>query len=435
MIKLPSEFTDRMKLQLGGGYEEFINSYNLPPRRAIRVNTLKISVENFMKISPFALAPVPWEPCGFFVEGEGLGKTVLHAAGAYYVQEPSAMSAVPALEVQPGERVLDLCAAPGGKGTQIAQYMNGKGTLVLNEPILSRRDILAQNVERLGLKNATITCAEPQFLATVFENYFDKILVDAPCSGEGMFKKEPNAIPEWSTAIVEKCAKRQSEILSSADKMLCGGGRLVYSTCTFAPEEDELQIENFLASHKTYRLLTMQKLLPHEVRGEGHFFAALEKTAGGRAEEFPPLAPFVSKKTEKIYREWERENLKIRFDNLVEEGGKLYCFSDGARNFSEYVPQKERWRLRSLIPIGDVAGKTALTFAPSHALATRLSYNGANCIELDEQTAVNYLRGLTFPCPPGLKGWYLATYKNLPLGWCKAVNGTAKNHYPKGLRI
>ena len=265
MLELPKEFAERMSLQLGAAFPDFLKSYNGKPQKAIRVNTLKISAENYTKISPFALSPVPWEPSGFFVEGESLGKTVLHAAGAYYVQEPSAMSAVPELDVKPGERVLDLCSAPGGKGTQIAQYMHGEGVLVLNEPVLSRRDILAQNVERLGIKNAVITCADPDFLATVFENYFDKILVDAPCSGEGMFKKESNAIPEWSPQNVAMCAERQAKILSAADKMLCGGGRIVYSTCTFSLEEDEGQIENFLRSHPNYKLIKMKKLLPHEI--------------------------------------------------------------------------------------------------------------------------------------------------------------------------
>lgn len=435
MLDLPEEFKERMKFQLGGDYGEFINSYGLPPRRAIRVNTLKISAEDFIKISPFALTPVPWERSGFYVEEEGLGKTVLHAAGAYYVQEPSAMSAVPQLEVKPRERVLDLCAAPGGKGTQIAQYMKGEGVLVLNEPVLSRRDILSQNAERLGLKNAAVTCASPAYLATIFENYFDKILVDAPCSGEGMFKKEPNAIPEWSQANVEMCARRQAEILASADKMLCGGGRLVYSTCTFSPEEDEQQVENFLSLHKSYKLLDMKKLLPHQVLGEGHFYAVLEKQEGGRAEDFPLIKPSVPKKTELgPYREWEAATLRRPVENLVAEGGSLFTFYGGAQDFSCAVPEKERWRFRSLIPLGNIGEKRS-PFVPAHAFATRLTTEEANFLQVDGQTALKFLRGLTFDCAADLKGWYLVTYENLPLGWCKAVNGTAKNHLPKALRI
>ena len=436
MFNLPPEFTERMRGQLGESFGEFIKSYELPPQRAIRVNTLKISVENFKKITPFALTPVPWEPSGFYVEGESLGKTVLHAAGAYYVQEPSAMSVVPELGVKPGERVLDLCSAPGGKGTQIAQYMNGEGVLVLNEPVPSRRDILMQNLERLGVKSATVTCAAPDFLAEIFTNYFDKILVDAPCSGEGMFKKESAAIPEWSLQNVEMCAQRQAEILAAADKMLCGNGRLVYSTCTFAPAEDEEQIQNFLSSHPDYTLLKMHKLLPHEVRGEGHFFAVLQKSEGERAEDFPILKSSVPKKADlRAYREWESMTLKANIENLVLDGDMLYCFYSGVQNFAAALPDSEKWRIRQLIPLGKIDAKKFTPFTPSHAISTRLSSSAANAVEVDEPTALNFLRGLTFDCQQNLKGWYLVTYKNLPLGWCKAVGGTAKNHLPKGLRI
>lgn len=438
MLELPVEFIERMRAQLGDSFAEFMASYKTEPQKAIRVNTLKISVENFKKISPFALSPVPWEPSGSFVAGEGLGKTVLHAAGAYYVQEPSAMSAVPELEVKAGERVLDLCAAPGGKGTQIAQYMNGDGILVLNEPVSSRRDILAQNVERLGIKNATITCADPEILATLFENYFDKILVDAPCSGEGMFKKEPNAIPEWSQQNVKMCAERQAKILASADKMLCGGGRLVYSTCTFSTEEDEGQIDNFLKTHPNYKLIKMKKLLPHEIRGEGHFVAVLQKCDGERAD-FPLLEPSIPKKGEiHAYREWESATLKCRLENIILKDNMLYYFNDGTQNFLSSAKlhdsrlRHDAFRLSQAIPLGKIESKY---FTPAHAICTRLTPDMAQSIEVDEQTAINYLRGLTFTCSAHLKGWYLVTYKNLPLGWCKAVNGTAKNHLPKGLRI
>ncbi len=436
MLDLPGEFSARMKLQLGAEYPAFEQSYLLPPKKAIRVNTLKISVEAFKKITPFALSPTPWEPSGFFVEGDGLGKTVLHAAGAYYVQEPSAMSVVPWLDIKEGERVLDLCSAPGGKGTQIAQYMHGKGTLVLNEPVPSRRDILAQNVERLGIKNAAITCADPAFLAGIFENYFDKILVDAPCSGEGMFKKERNAIPEWSPQNVFACAARQGDILSAADVMLCGGGRLVYSTCTFSPEEDENQIENFLKSHSGYKLLEMRKLLPHKIQGEGHFFAVLQKTDGSRAADFRKLTPSIPKKCDlHSYREWESATLSTAVNNLILDGDVLFSFEDGAEDLASAFPGKDRWMIKQSLFLGRLDSKSRAPFSPSHAFATRLSKDDANSVEVDESTALSYLRGLTFNCLAELKGWYLVTYMGLPLGWCKAVNGIAKNHLPKGLRI
>lgn len=435
MIELPEEFKRRMSAALGDGYGAFLESYNRPPERAIRVNTIKISVENFKKISPFFLSPVEWEQNGFFVESEAPGKTVLHAAGAYYVQEPSAMSAVPELGVKAGERVLDLCSAPGGKGTQIAQCMNGEGTLVLNEPILSRRDILAENVERLGVTNAVITCATPDFLSGYFKEYFDKILVDAPCSGEGMFRKEPKSVCEWSPSTVEMCAQRQADILASADRMLCGGGRLVYSTCTFSEQEDEFQIENFLKSHKEYSLVKMKKLLPHTVRGEGHFVAVLQKNEGERAEEFPLLETNIKRAADRQYREWESATLNARIGTLAQYGDMLMCFRKGARDLTAYLPKNEKWRFRQSLFLGKTDAANRTPFTPSHGLAKRLDPSFAKSIEVDEETAINYLRGFTFECAQELKGWYLVTFEGLSLGWCKAVNGVAKNHLPKGIRI
>ncbi len=433
MIELPRDFLDRMKEELKGDFDAFIASYDRAPARAIRVNTLKISIDDFLKISPFPLRPVPWEESGFFTDSEGPGRTPLHAAGAYYVQEPSAMSVVPkavkaANEIK-GKRVLDLCSAPGGKGTQLAAAMGGEGILVLNEPILSRRDILAENVERLGVGNAIISCARPEQLAKSFENYFDLILVDAPCSGEGMFKKEPNAIPEWSRENVIKCAQRQSDILNEADKMLCGGGILAYSTCTFSREEDEEQIQNFLKSHVGYTLVEEKKLYPHEMCGEGHFYAILKKIEGDRADDFPPLNPSKSPKDKAaldVYRKWEGETLKLRLDNIAVRGENIYQIPQNAPKFEADYP------VQTLLPIGRTDGKN---FFPHHSLAMRLNCGGAETFALDYDGAVSFLKGLTLPCPADMKGWYLAAYSNLPLGWVKAVNGTAKNHYPKGLRI
>lgn len=421
MTELPAEFKGRMKKILGEEFDSFIESYSRPPEKGIRVNPLKIPPEEFEKISPVQLdGKVLWEKCGYYANGESLGKSIAHAAGMYYVQEPSAMCAAPELEVKAGERVLDLCSAPGGKGTQLAAYMDGGGILVLNEIDGKRCDILRSNVERLGVKNAVTTNRTPQSLAEKFEGYFDKILVDAPCSGEGMFKKEPNAIPEWSLANVLRCAERQAEILNCADKMLAGGGRLVYSTCTFAPEEDEEQIENFLKAHSGYRLLKIQKLFPHKVRGEGHFCAVLEKT-GGERRETCKLKFKVDKTAERLYREFEKEYLSVRMENLHLFGDKLYSLLDG-------LPEI----MRSGIFLGEIKSGR---FEPSHTLAMCLKKDEATYIEVDENTAIKYLRGLTFDCGGEEKGWRLVTFLGYPLGWCKAVGGVAKNHLPKGLRI
>lgn len=428
MIELPSEFCARVKRELGSEYSQFISSYNLPVARGVRVNTLKISVEDFMRISSVNLdGGVPWEKNGFYTDSESPGKTILHAAGLYYVQEPSAMCAAPELCVKAGERVLDLCSAPGGKGTQLAQSMNGDGVLVLNEILPKRAEILRSNVERLGVKNALVTSAEPSVLAGLFEEYFDKILVDAPCSGEGMFKKEQSAIPEWSLDNVLLCVERQKNILNSAAIMLSCGGRLVYSTCTFSLEEDEKQVENFLKSHKDFVLVSMKKLLPHKVRGEGHFCAVLEKTGGGRKDL--PLLNFSvrDKKLLKVYREWERETLNISIDRVMQSGNNFYYIPDGSPDLAG-----SRFKYNEGIFLGQVSpdGKR---FEPSHTLAMSLKNNEAACIPVDEKTARDYLRGITFGT--SCSGWKVVTYLNYPLGWCKGVNGTAKNHLPKGLRI
>lgn len=331
------------------------------------------------------------------------------------------MCAAPKLEVKRGERVLDLCSAPGGKGTQLAQEMQGEGIIFLNEINFTRAKILSSNVERLGIKNAVVTCASPERLAGEFTEYFDKILVDAPCSGEGMFKKEESAIPEWSLENIERCAARQAEILENAYKMLCGGGRMVYSTCTFAPEEDEIQVEKFVATHNC-KLIEMQKLYPHLIRGEGHFYAVIEKKSGGR-REIKQVLPSKDKRIS-LYRDWERDNLKTSFENLCFVGDTLYSLPDG-------MPKTDVQTLRAGIRLAEIKDRVI----PSHSLAMCLNVGEAEGIEVDESTAINYLRGLTFPCPESANGWKTVTYKNFPLGWCKCTGGTAKNHLPKGVRI
>lgn len=426
MIELPISFSERMKTELGDGYDAFIASYDRLPYKAIRVNTLKISVEEFKKISPFKLKCVPWEECGFYIDSERAGKSFYHSAGLYYSQEPSAMSAAPLLEVTPDECVLDMCSAPGGKGTQLAQKMQGKGVLVLNEIEYSRAKILSQNVERLGIKNALVTNCSPQEIAEFLPEYFDKVLVDAPCSGEGMFLKEPSALTEWSESNVSACAVRQSKILESAKKALKAGGLLVYSTCTFAPEEDEIQIKNFLADNPDFTLIEMHKLLPHEVEGEGHFVALLKKNGESEGTAVKPFVASCNKKVEALWRDFEKHNLSVKFNNLHQIRNNLYSLPDGC----PCLP--ERALLRAGVCLCEIKGDR---IEPSHSLAMCLSSDDAPSLNLDEKQTADYLHGLTLECPMELKGWVLATYKGFPLGWCKCVGGTAKNHLPKGLRI
>lgn len=427
MIELPKDFLNRMKQDLGERYDDFLASYSRSPYKAIRINTLKISVEEFKKISPFKLEPVPWEESGFYIDEDKAGKNAYHAAGLYYSQEPSAMSAAPLLNVKPYERVLDMCSAPGGKGTQLAQKMRGKGIIVLNEVDYSRAKILSRNVERLGITNAIVLNCSPDEIADRYLGYFDKILVDAPCSGEGMFLKEPAALTEWSPQNVLSCAVRQSKILVSAKKSLKAGGLLVYSTCTFAPEEDEIQIKNFLADNPEFTLVEMRKLLPHEIRGEGHFIALLKK--GGVSESYAvkPQASNCNKKIEALWRDFEKTYLTKKFSNLHIIKNNLYSLPDDCPE----LPPESRL-LRVGVCLGEVKDGR---IEPSHALAMSSDFCIAQSLELDENQALDYLRGLTLDCPDSLKGWAVVKVHGYPLGWCKCVNGTAKNHLPKGLRI
>lgn len=423
MLDLPQLFLERMKGELGDQFPAFLASYDRSAYKGLRVNVAKITVEDFQKISPFALSLITWTNNGFYITEEKPGRHPFHQAGLYYCQEPSAMSAAPLLDVQDGERVLDLCSAPGGKGTELSAR-NPHGITILNEINFSRAKILSQNVERMGL-NAIVTCASPEQLASEFAGYFDKILVDAPCSGEGMFLKEEYAIPEWSPENVQMCADRQQGILDCANTMLRGGGRLVYSTCTFAPQEDEDQVQHFLNSYP-YTLISQKKIYPHQEQGEGHFVACLQKEEG--EEQNKPLMPCkVDKKSQELYRKFEQETFggKLKMENLCLVGNQLYALPNQCPKCGVQV-------LRAGIQLGEVIKDR---FEPSHALAMAVQSQFANCVPVDEQTAQDYLFGLTIPCNEALKGWCLVTIQGYALGWGKAVNGTLKNHYPKGLRI
>ena len=253
---LPQEFTERMKEMLGAEYDEFLASYDLPKYQSLRVNMLKGTKEAFLEKETFSLTEIPWAENGYYYEAEDApGKHPYHEAGVYYIQEPSAMAPVAYLEAKPGERILDLCAAPGGKSTQIASYMKGEGLLICNEIHPARAKILSENIERMGIRNAMVTNETPARLADVFEGYFDRILVDAPCSGEGMFRKNEDACGEWSLENVEICGNRQDEILDCAASMLKPGGRIVFSTCTFAPIENEGSIVRMLNRHPEFHVV------------------------------------------------------------------------------------------------------------------------------------------------------------------------------------
>ena len=432
MYALPEKFMENMKKQLPENeWEAFFACYEKPPFKGVRLNPLRGDVTAMKAVLPFLGTPVAWEENGYYTDGEKVGASPYHFAGVVYSQEPSAMCAAPLLDVQPGERVLDLCSAPGGKGTQLACKMDGKGVIVLNEPIVSRAKILSQNVERLGIKNAVVTTEYPQALVKKFSGYFDKIMVDAPCSGEGMFRKNADeALSEWSEENVALCAARQKEILNCATEMLAVGGRLVYSTCTFALAEDEGQVVSYLAEHPEMRLIRQEKLYPHKIDGEGHFAALFEKTArvGEWDCRLKPAKKSVTVGGERAYRDFEKAFFKERFAfRLYENNGVLY----------ELPQDVFDWKGLQILRVGVRLGEVRNgRFEPSHALA--MCAKPSECqnvldLPITDERVDKYLRGETVDCDLP-NGWCLVCVDGYPLGLGKAVNGTMKNHLPKGLR-
>lgn len=454
---LPIKFQERMQKMLGEEYEAFLQGYDKPRFHALRRNPLKIEKEQFQELVPFKLKEVPWTEHGYYYENtDQPGKHPFHEAGIYYIQEPSAMSVVEYLEVKPGEQVLDLCAAPGGKTTQIAGFMKGEGLLVCNEIHPQRAKILSENIERLGVKNALVTNETPQRLSAVFPGFFDKILVDAPCSGEGMFRKNEEALTEWSLENVQMCAERQDEILEEAAKMLKPGGRICYSTCTFAPAENEDCMARFVTKHPQFHLVEVEKkgtmsagnpcyaqtkveglektirLWPHKLDGEGHFIAVLEKE-GVLETDYKPMSRNDSEKPLKEkdcqeYLEFEKEFLKVK------QGKEVFLFGEQLYAMPENMPGLKGLKVvRPGLHLGTLKKKR---FEPSHALALSLKPEEVKYswdLKSDSLEIKQYLSGQTFPAE-GEKGWYLITVEGYSIGWGKLAGGVMKNHYPKGLR-
>ncbi|MBR2646300.1 MAG: RsmF rRNA methyltransferase first C-terminal domain-containing protein [Clostridia bacterium] len=433
MTNLPAAFIEKMKKQLPENeWEAFFAVYEKKPFKGVRINPLKGGRYALSALLPFLGERVVWEENGYYTAEEKLGSSPFHAAGLFYSQEPSAMCAAPLLEAKEGERILDLCSAPGGKGTQLACQMNGKGIIVLNEPVFARAKILSQNVERLGIKNAVVTSELPEALSARFGGYFDKILVDAPCSGEGMFRKNAEeALTEWSEENVALCAERQKYILHEATKMLRVGGRLVYSTCTFAEEEDEGQVCDYLKNHPQMRLIKQEKLYPHKVDGEGHFAALFEKVE--RDSEWDTrlkeIKPWCSRDAEKAYRDFEKTVFKEKFAyRLHEVNGMLYELP------REVFDWKGVQVLRVGVRLGEVKNGR---LEPSHSLA--LCARKEDCVNVVDLTTEDarlekYLRGEVIEDATVRNGWCVVCVHGYPVGWGKAVNGVVKNHLPKGLR-
>ena len=429
-MSLPLEFISQMKNQLGSEAEAFFCAMQAPYERGIRMNPIKSAPK------PAGIQEcIPWAKDAFYLAADSdAGADILHEAGAYYIQEPSAMAPAEVLNAEPDDAVLDLCAAPGGKSTQIAARIEN-GVLVSNEINLKRAQILSSNIERMGIRHAVVTSASPQELAQKWPQYFDKILVDAPCSGEGMFRRHPETANEWSAASPEGCAQRQKEILDCAARMLKPGGRLVYSTCTFNNREDDGQIQDFLITHPDFETEPfsmpgleqakngMLHIWPHRTRGEGHFIASLRKKNGDYRSLSPMIFPLPTKEDMETTVDFLKNNV------MTSEKPNALFMGRTVMAPEKTPPLHGIKVIRAGLHLGERRGRL---FIPDHALAMALPC--MRTVQLSMESALSYLHGDALPAPTDFRGWCALTYQGLQLGWGKASDGQIKNHYPKGLR-
>lgn len=461
---LPADFQTRMCAMLGPDYPSFLASYKKPRENGLRVNPLKTTPGEFQRSCPFSLEKIPWTENGFFYGQEARpAQHPLYRCGLYYLQEPSAMAPAALLPVQPGDRVLDLCAAPGGKATELGARLDGQGLLVANDPSSTRAKALLRNLESFGVSNCFVTNESPAHLADAFPGFFDKILVDAPCSGEGMFRKEPAAIKTWSLEKSDSCAKMQREILRHAVHMLAPGGLLLYSTCTFAPIENEGSAAYVLETFPEMDLLPLPKehgfspgmpawgnedprlerclrLWPHRCRGEGHFLALFQKDG---LKETDNKKRKRQKKDQKISRT-ERKLLEdflspfipalsmpFDWERVEIRGDRAYLLPEGL------PPVKGLKFLRNGLFLGELKKNR---FEPSQPLALALKELPPAHMNIPCQDAriPSYLHGETILSALGecsmTSGWGVLCADGFPLGWGKLVNGTFKNKYPRGWR-
>ncbi|MDO5345519.1 MAG: RsmB/NOP family class I SAM-dependent RNA methyltransferase [Lachnospiraceae bacterium] len=486
---LPVEFTERMRRILGEEYGAFEKSYEEVRKYGLRVNTKKISPEEFERIAPFHLTPIPWIPGGYYyLEEDAPARHPFYYAGLYYLQEPSAMTPASILDVEPGERVLDLCAAPGGKATALGAKLQGRGLLVANDISASRCRALLKNIEVFGIPNSFVSNGVPARLEERFPEFFDKILVDAPCSGEGMFRKDSDTIRAWYPEKPGECAKIQKDIVLRAADMLRPGGTMLYSTCTFAPEENEELVRYLLEQRPRMRLETIPyregfsqglegmeqcvRLWPHKMGGEGHFMALLRKQGieGNACGRFGDRADKALEGNERANK--GRKRGKVRRT----PGDERNCSGKGQEERQQQAILQEFFRevklqtepellpkhmeirsgqvylAASLLP--EVSGIPFLRnglylgelkknrFEPSQSLAMALDRGSyASVLDLDsgDQRIFHYLRGETIDTEPGetarAEGWQLVCVNGYPLGWGKLVNGLLKNKYHPGWRM
>lgn len=481
MAELPQSFKERIKQQLGDEYEAYEASFNEKFNNGLRVNNLKLSAEEYKKIDPFNVEPVRWIDNGFYYsenEDEAIpSKHPYYFAGLYYIQEPSAMTPASLLPVEKGDRVLDLCAAPGGKSTELAAKLQGEGVLVANDISNSRAKALLKNLEVFGAKNTFIVSEAPSKLVNYFEGYFDKILVDAPCSGEGMFRKSPAIIKNWEQYGVEYYHKLQLEILPCAVRMLKPGGYLLYSTCTFSPLENEGTLKYLLDTYEDLEVVQTAadddfegkyagfvhadpalvdgpeeirhalRLWPHRIKGEGHFVALLRKKALGDGAVYNNasysssasnnMSSYGNKLPNKLKNKISDEaleffshlKLEIDYNRLEVKEDRIYMLPAG-------LPPVQGLRtLRSGLLLGEMKKNR---FEPSQALACALKaeeYDNIYNMSADDPDVMRYLRCETVELKHECKdGWVLMCVDGYPLGFAKVAKGSFKNKYLPGWR-
>lgn len=455
--ELPVEFESRMKDMLGEEFGAFLDSYQQPREYGLRVNTGKISGEQLERLLPFPLKRIPWVKDGYFYrEEDSPARHPCYAAGLYYLQEPSAMTPASRLLVEPGERVLDLCAAPGGKATALGAALKGKGLLVANDVSASRAKALLRNLELFGVSNAFVTSETPGKLAGVFEGFFDKVLVDAPCSGEGMFRKDPAVMKAWDAQRPDYFARLQEDITRNAVRMLRPGGMMLYSTCTFAPQENEGTVSRLLEECPEMELVPMEgyrgfapgrpewgngdpglalcvRIWPHRMNGEGHFLALLRKRGEigeMQVQENTLLKP--DRKSRGVLEEFFRDSgWKPEWDRVEIRSGKVYQVPRLPR-----IPGGIRF-LRNGLLMGELKKDR---FEPSQQLALAMGagqYPGRIRLDPQDDRIGRYLRGETISaCGEATvkSGWLLVCAGEFPLGWGKLVGDLIKNKYASGWR-
>lgn len=472
-MKLPEAFLQNMKNMLGKEFSDYMDCMERPSHAALRVNTLKISPERFREICPFALKDIFWTRKGFYYDASNdvPARHPYYYAGMYYIQEPSAMIPASILPVTEGDRVLDLCAAPGGKATELAAKLNGTGMLVANDISVSRAMALAKNLQMAGVRNAVVTAETPAHLAQSLGKFFDKILIDAPCSGEGMFRRDPHMVKDWLERGPQYYAGIQREILEEAWNLLKPGGMMVYSTCTFSTMEDEGMIQRFLADHSDMHICPVERsegfspgmpelvdgmpelrecvrIFPHRAEGEGHFAVLLKKEGTAETElsvSESPAKTMAGKKRRggktKDFGDFHRENTDNSMEKFLGEIEGLEGEPCRHRDMF-FLPASDRQKLSGLRTVfnGLILGeqkKNRFEPGPQLALAIRKEdYPRTVDFSAKDIQVMKYLKGETVEADCLYRGYILFCVDGFPLGWCKGNgHGNLKNKYYPGWRL